>query len=282
MTSYFQRRGLESPRMSAEMLLGHVIDSERLRLYMEVDRPASDDERTRLRALIERAAAREPIQYVVGEAWFFGLRFKVTPDVLIPRPATATLVEHILQHQRIAHGFEVPTIVDIGTGSGTIAVSLAKNIARAHVIATDISGKALDVARLNAKAHGVADRIEFIEGSLYDALDPTRLAGRVDYLVSNPPYVADEEWDDLESNVADYEPEHALRGGPGGLDFLRPLIQHAHAWIRPGGRFAFEIGALKKKEVLQLAAANDALVDVEVHADFEAHPRVIVGERRED
>lgn len=282
MTGYFQRRGLDAPRMSAEMLLGHVLDCERLRLYMDADRPASEAERAELRDLIERAATREPIQYLVGEAWFFSLRFKVTPDVLIPRPATATLVEHVLQHQRIVHGFEAPTIVDIGTGSGIIAVSLAKQIKRAHVIATDVSAAALDVARENAESHKVHDRIEFIEGSLYDALEPTRHAGRIDYLVSNPPYVADEEWDDLESNVADYEPEHALRGGPGGLDFLRPLIEQVHTWIRPGGRFAFEIGAPKKKDVLKLAQANDALVDVEVHADFEGFPRVLVGGRRED
>lgn len=281
MTDYFTRKGLESPRLCGELLLAGVIGCERMRLYMEVDRPATPPELQSLRELVERAGRSEPIAYLLGEQWFFGMRFKVTPDTLIPRPSTEAVVEHVLQSSRAAAGGETvaPTIVDIGTGSGAIAVALAKGIREASVIATDVSAAALEVARANAAAHGVAERIELLEGSLYEPLERRGLMGKIDYLLSNPPYISDAEWVDVASNIRNYEPVTALRAGGDGLEILRPLIARAHEALRPGGQFAFEIAASQKQAALELGRANEALTALRVLLDHEGLPRVLVGER---
>lgn len=279
MTGHFERRGIESPRLVAELLLAHVVGCERLRLYMDADRPASPLELQTLRGLVERASAHEPVQYLLGEAWFFGLKFKVTRDTLIPRPSTEALVEHILQHQRVAPGFEAPTVADVGTGSGAIAVTVGARWREAHIVATDVSAPALEVAGQNASTHGVIERIEFREGSLFEPLERHPAWGRLDYLLSNPPYIPDHEWEEVAPNVRDHEPASALRGGTDGLDYLRPLIARAHEALRPGGHLAFEIAASQKAAALELARNNAALTDARVLADHEGFPRVLVASR---
>lgn len=271
-TSYFARKGFDSPRVAAEMLLAHVLGTRRLRLYMEADRPASDLERAALRELVERAARHEPVDYLVGQAPFFSMMLKVSPAVLIPRPSTESLVEHIIQHARRTPGFGSPLIADIGTGSGAIAIALARHVPHAQVIATDISAEALAIARANAAEQGVADRIAFVQG---DLLEP--LAGRrVRYLVSNPPYISDAEWAVVEPNVKDYEPEHALRGGVDGLKFIRALVAGARQHLESPGQLVLEIAASQKAAALQLAAAAAGLTNPHVLADHERLPRVLV------
>ncbi len=274
-TSYFQRHELDAPRLSAEMLLAHVLEVDRLRLYMDPERPANDLERAAYRDLVERAIAPEPVDYLVGKSHFFSMLLDVTPDVLIPRPSTETLVEHVVQHARRTPGFHGPVIADIGTGSGAIAIALAKHVKESRVIATDISPAALDVARKNAERQGVVDRIDFREGDLLSALRGTR----VRYLVSNPPYISDAEWEDVASNVKDHEPVTALRAGTEGLDVLRPLIEQATSNLDTPGQLVFEIAASQKQAVLDLVAQAGGLSNAHVLADHEALPRVLVADR---
>lgn len=273
-TDFFHKKGLDNPRLSAEMLLAHVLGVDRLKLYMDPDRPTSDLERATFREWVERAARHEPVDYLVGHTPFFSLKLKVTPDVLIPRPSTETLVEHVLQHARRTPGFHTPTIADIGTGSGAIAVALAKHLKTAHVVATDISEAALAVARENAEAHGVAERIEFVQGSL---LEPLR-GRRFEFLVSNPPYISDEEWAQVEPNVKEYEPASALRAGVDGLRDIRPLIAHAREYLTQPGQLVLEFAASQKKQVLKLAEEADGLTHVHTLADHERLPRVLVAD----
>jgi len=274
---HFERLGIDAPRLSAEMLLAHVLGVERLRLYMDADRPASDLERAAFRALVERAAKHEPVDYLVGRTPFFSMMLDVTPDVLIPRPSTETLVEHVIQHARQTPGFRGPLIADVGTGSGAIAIALAKHIAESRVVATDISDAALAVARRNAEAHRVADRIDFALGSLLEPLADFR--GRFRFLCSNPPYIPDDEWDTVAPNVKDYEPHGALRGGVDGLQFVRPIIEGAGDVLDTPGQLVVEIAAATADACVKLATAA-GLHHAHVLADHEALPRVLVADKR--
>lgn len=274
-TQHFEKKRIDSPRLAAEMLLAHVLGVGRLKLYMDPDRPATELERAAFRDLVERAIDHEPVDYLVGQAPFFSMMLRVSPAVLIPRPSTETVVEHVIQHARRTPGFNSPAIADVGTGSGAIAVALAKQIETARVIATDISPDALTLAKENAEAQGVSDRIDFREGDLLEPL----IGERLHYLVSNPPYIGDEEWAAVEPNVKDHEPESALRGGADGLRYLRPLIAEAVTYLNDPGQIVLEFAASQKDEVLKLANANERLKNAHVLADHERLPRVLVADR---
>jgi release factor glutamine methyltransferase len=273
---HLEKKGVDSPRLSAEMLLAHVLQVTRLKLYLDPDRPASPLERAAFRDLVERAAEHHPVQYLVGEGHFFSLALAVDPRVLIPRPSTETLVEHVIQHVRLTPGFAQPLIADVCTGSGAIAISLAKNIAGSRLVATDISEDALAVARANAQRHGVADRIEFRRGSLLEALAGV---GPLHFLVTNPPYISDAEWGDVERNVKEYEPALALRGGGDGLEMIRPLLAGAAERLRSPGQLVMELAASQKQAVLDLAAKARGLTNARVLADHEGLPRMLLADR---
>lgn len=272
-TEHFQKKGIDSPRLSAEMLLAHVLSVGRLKLYMDPDRPASELERAAFRELVERASRHEPVDYLVGKAPFFSMTLKVDERVLIPRPSTETVVEHIVQHARRTPGFSSPSVADIGTGSGAIAIALARHVPNCRVVATDISADALALAAENARDIGVAELIEFRQGSLLEPLG----GGRFRYLVSNPPYISDKEWEAVEPNVKDYEPTSALRGGVDGLDYIRPIIAGALSHLERPGQLVLEIAASQKQAVLQLAE-QAGLKNARVLADHEGLPRVLVAE----
>jgi release factor glutamine methyltransferase len=275
-SSFFESKKIDRPRLAAEMLLGHVLGVPRLKLYMDPDRPASDAERTAFRALVEQAADDAPVDYLVGQAPFFAMVLKVNPSVLIPRPSTETLVEHVIQHARRTPGFDQPLIADIGTGSGAIAIALAKHMPASRVIATDLSSEALEVAKCNAVEQGVAERIDFVQGNL---LEP--LAGqKVRYLLSNPPYISDDEWQDVAAGVKDHEPTMALRAGPDGLEYLRPIIAQAPTYLDDPGQLVLEGAAAQERMLVQLAC-EAGLPDAHILADHEALPRVLVAQRDE-
>jgi len=269
----FEQEGFDHARLRSEMLQGHVLEVERLKLYMDPDRPTSDLERAAYRELVERALKHEPVDYLVGRTPFFNMMLKVTPAVLIPRPSTETLVEHVIQHARRTPGFHQAVIADIGTGSGAIAITLAKHVPGSRVIATDKYADALAVAKENATAQKVADRIDFREGHLLDALD----GARVRYLVSNPPYIPDDEWESVEDNVKKYEPTHALRGGSDGLDMLREIVEGASALLERPGQLVLEGPTAGMKELAGLAKGA-GFKNVQVLADHEGLDRVLVGE----
>lgn len=277
MTQHFEAKGIDSPRLVAEMLLAHVFDCERMRLYMEVDRPASPDELAQLRQLVARAAQHEPVQYLVGHAWFFSRQFEVNRSTLIPRPATETLVEHVLQWHR---GAKVTSsmIADIGTGTGCIAISIAAQIKDARIIATDVVPDALKLAQRNAERHGVADRIEFRLGQLLESLKQGPPGQRFHVICSNPPYISDDEWPEVTRNVKEYEPESALRGGPDGMDYIRPLITQARDWLTPEGQLVVEIGHAQRDLALEIAR-QAGYASASVLKDYENLWRVLVAIR---
>ena len=284
MGSTFKAKGLDSPKLCAEMLLSHVLGCDRLRLYMDADRPASDIERGLLREMVARALAHEPVQYLVGEAWFFSMVFKVDRRVLIPRPCTELLVEQVIQHARVTPGAgsDAPAIGDVCTGSGCIAVALARHMKQARVVATDISGDALTLAKENAEKHGVEGRVEFVRGDLLEPLLSHPIGSRLNYLVSNPPYIPDREWNDPEMmgiNVKGHEPEGALRGGVDGLKFVRPLIEQGPDRLMPGGMLLVEFASSTAEEVLSLARSNPALEGVRISADTDGLPRMLCATR---
>lgn len=284
MMDSFQRKGLDSPRIQAEMLLEHVFGCNRLALYTDPDRPASTIERQSLRDLIQRALKFEPVQYLVGEGKFFGLGIKVDKRVLIPRPSTATIVEEILQHHRAVSGAkskgEGLLLADICTGSGCIAIALLKNLTMARAVATDISHDALDLARENAHRHGVLDRLDILQGDMLAPLlnfPATMGTASIDYIASNPPYIPDDEWDAVEPNVKDYEPHSALRGGNDGLMFVRPLFEQAPRLLKPGGLLLVEVATSRIEESLTLARI--AFADVRMRKDIDGLDRVVIGTR---
>jgi release factor glutamine methyltransferase len=234
-TVHLKKHGSESPRLEAEILLAHARKCPRIQLYVQYNELLTDDQRAAMRDLVRRRAQAEPVAYLVGHREFFGLGFRVTPDVLIPRPETETLVLELLTAVK---GQLNPRILDVGTGSGCIAIAAAVNLPSAVVTATDISPKALAIACENAARHGVADRIRFLEGDLYA---PLVSGERFDVLVSNPPYVTDGEMETLPADVRLHEPALALRAGAAGLDVIARLISSAGSHIAPGGFLLIEI-----------------------------------------
>lgn len=285
MSDAFAKAGLDSPRLQSEMLLGHVLGCDRLRLYTEADRPAQPAEREALRGLVQRALKHEPVQYLVGEGWFFSLPFMVDRRVLVPRPATETIVELLLQHARATPEFcgakgAGLTLADVCTGSGAIAVAILKNLPLARAVATDISPDALAVASINAERHKVAERIEFAQGDLLAPLSARAPHGGFHAICANPPYIPDFEWDSVDRNVKDHEPEIALRGGPDGLRFVRPILEGAPAMLRPGGLLLVEVAASCAQAAHQIAAAHPQLRDARIVQDLEGLDRVITAVRR--
>lgn len=260
--------------LTAGLLLRHVMDVDRTHL---LTRPEEQIDETRFRrylALIERRAAGEPAQYLTGHQEFYGLDFIVTPAVLIPRPETEFLIERVMKVVEESQQ-PSPLIVDVGTGSGCIAVTLAVQLPSARLIATDASPAALDVARQNADRHGVRARIEFLEGDLLTPLAKTGLQGAVDVLASNPPYVADESRETLQREVRDWEPQAALFGGPGGLTFYRRLLADGSTYLKPGGSLVIEIGYGQLDSISDLIASASAWEPAAVTRDLQGIPRAL-------
>jgi release factor glutamine methyltransferase len=260
---------VESPRLDAELLLAHVLDVNRAALFTWPDRQLTPKELTRFRELVARRAAREPLAYIVGHREFFGLDFLVDSRVLIPRPETELLVEHVLHlAQDMASAVQ---IADVGAGSGAIAISLAVRLPRATLYALDDSPGALALTEENARRHGVADRVRCLQG---DLLEP--LPGPVDLVTANLPYVSTVEWAHLVPEIREYEPRAALDGGPDGLDPMRRLLAMAPAHLQPGGMVLLEIGASQGQAVTALARAHFPRAEIEVLQDYAGLDRLVV------
>jgi release factor glutamine methyltransferase len=228
---FLAAKGIENARLEAEWMLCAATGLDRVGLYLNFEKPLNNRELSDYRSMVARRAKREPLQHILGTQEFCGLEFKVTADVLIPRHDTETLVNEAVSRMPGAR-----SILDIGTGSGCIAVALARQFPAAAVTATDVSEAALTVARRNAEKHGVA--IEFLPGSLFIPLDGCRF----DLIVSNPPYIPTNDIAGLAPEVRDYDPHGALDGGADGLDFYRSLIPAAEEYLNPGGWQLVEVG----------------------------------------
>jgi release factor glutamine methyltransferase len=268
-TEFLARKGVASPRLQVESLLAHLLRMPRMKLYLSFERVLTSAELDALRALVQRRGQREPLQYIVGSTSFCGLEIALNRDVLIPRPETELLAERawtFLQQAREASALE------IGTGSGCLAIALAHHAPQAKVCATDFSGPALELARRNAEANQVSDRVQFCPGNLFAAAPAD---ARFDLIVSNPPYIPTARLGALEAEVRDYEPRSALDGGADGQDFYRRIAAEAGARLRPAGRVMVELddeGAEATRRIFQRARWR-----VEgVEKDYNGHERILV------
>ena len=267
---YLAQKGTEFPRLDAEVLLAHALGCKRIDLYgIRFSDIAADDIRKHYKDLIRRRLEGCPVAYLVGRKEFFGLEFEVTPAVLIPRPDSELVVTECLS---LARKLPQPRILDIGTGSGNLAIAVAQQLPTASVTAIEKSADALAVAQRNAAKHKVSDRVRFLEG---DLLAPLGKEERFDFILSNPPYVAREELEKLPPGVRDYEPKLALDGGPGGFTVLENLLAQAKEHLDPGGHLIVEIGAPQEKPVRE---RFDKYPEYELAAtihDYSGHPRVL-------
>ncbi|MEO8457035.1 MAG: peptide chain release factor N(5)-glutamine methyltransferase [Chloroflexota bacterium] len=266
------RQSLQSDEASleAEVLLMQALGVDRERLYQRLSEPLTSDQTATFAALLARRAAYEPLAYITGHREFFGLDFEVTPSVLIPRPETETVVGLAIAFANERFANQPITIVDVGTGSGAIAVALANAIPTAHVIAADISPDALAIARRNANHHGVATRIDFREG---DLLSP--LTERVQILAANLPYVTTEQWQTSQPEIRDHEPRFSLDGGADGLDAIRRLLANAPNHLTDGGALFCEIGPWQSAATLELAQHSFPSARTEVASDLAGRDRVL-------
>lgn len=266
---FLAKKGVESPRLEAQILLAHVMNCPKIELIARSDDEPTERERTGFKELIRRRVEGWPVAYLVGSREFYLLAFEVTPAVLIPRPDTETLV---LEALRLLKGMPAPAVLDLGTGSGCIAVSLAHQCKAARVTAVDVSPDALAVAGRNAARHGVADRINLLTGDLFA---PLPAGAAFDLIVSNPPYVTPAELAELAPEVQDHEPRLALDGGPDGLAFYRRIAADAGRFLRPGGTVLVEVGHTQADAVAALFAARPEWEAAPTVKDMAARPRVV-------
>jgi release factor glutamine methyltransferase len=282
-TDFLKSNGSESPRLDAEVLLAHARGCERIRLYTAFDEVVDDETRAKFRDLVKRRAAGEPVAYLVGTREFYSLSFRVNSDVLIPRPETEFVVVGALDALKTFRNAECEmrngelVVADVGTGSGAIAVAVAKHEPGVRVVATDISPAALAIAKQNAGVHGVAERIEFVEGDLLQSLPPKP---RFAVIVSNPPYIGETEIGTLAGSVIDHEPRQALIAGPAGTEVIQRLIPQAAERLLPGGWLILEVSPIIANRVVELIAADGRFEPATITKDLANLPRVITARRQ--
>ncbi|HWQ74043.1 MAG TPA: peptide chain release factor N(5)-glutamine methyltransferase [Syntrophomonas sp.] len=276
-TRYFLDKGINESRLEAEILLAHVLKKDRVYLYANYEAPINAEERAVYKEYIKRRVQREPIAYITGHKEFMSLDFEVSPEVLIPRPETELLVETVLQTVK---DLDCPRIVDVGTGSGAIAVSLARYLERAEIWAADVSGPALTIARRNASRHNVV--IDFRESDLLEVFLDDRAGGqpgRFDVIVANLPYVAETERMNLEPQILDFEPHLALFAGDDGLDLYRRLIPQARLLLGESSTLLFEIDP---RQALLIPALLSEFSDIKVLKDAAGRERIVQARRSID
>lgn len=273
---YFKDKGIESPRLDAEVLLAHVLEQQRIYLYVHFDEPLQPGELAAYREMIKKRVLRVPVAQILGEKEFMGLTFKVTADTLVPRPDTEILVQAAVDRLRAMAGEEPLRFADIGTGSGAICLSVLHYLAGTVADTVDISPAARAVAEENAASLGLADRVTFHTGDLLQPLSGISFAA----ILSNPPYIPEADIAELAPEVRLKEPHTALSGGQDGLDFYRRLANEAPAMLVPGGFTAFEVGIHQAGDVADLLKATPLIDRTEILPDYAGIDRVVVGWRK--
>ena len=271
---YFQQHGIPNPRLDAEVLLAHLLEKTRLQLYLHFEMPVFQEHLTPFRELIKKRIAHTPVSYLTNRKEFMSLDFYVDERVLIPRPETEQLVETILTTKT-----ENPQrLLELGTGSGVIATSLALQQPEWEIVATDISESALTVAQKNAETHACTEQIKFLSGDLFEPIEAINTNGntRFDWIVCNPPYVKNTERDTLSPDVRDYEPEIALFAGDDGLVVIRRLIAEAPKHLAPSGKLIFEIGERQADSVRALIDAESTYCTYELFKDYTEKERIVL------
>jgi release factor glutamine methyltransferase len=267
---YFRKKGISTARLDAEVLLAHCLGVDRLHLYLNLDRPLKQEERVRYRELVRRRGMREPVAMIRGVKEFWSLRLRAAPGVLIPRPDTEALVEAVLEEIRERSS---PSLLEIGTGSGAVAVSIALENRSARIVATDIDKLALEAAAFNAQNLGVAASIDFVASDLFAAL---REGSRFDVVCCNPPYIPSDVIPTLDPEI-NYEPRQALDGGPDGLSVIRRLVIDARQYMAERGALIIEIGSDQEAWVREMFESLGGLHDIRTFPDLSGKPRVVSG-----
>ena len=266
---FLAEKGSEFPRLDTEVLLAHALGCRRIELYTRFDEPGPDEARERFRGLVRRRLEGCPVAYLVGRKEFFALEFEVGPAVLIPRPESEFVVMECL---RLGKERARPRVLDIGTGSGNLAVAVAHRLPAAEVTAVDLSPEALAVAARNASRHGVAERVRFLPGDLFELVPAGE---RFDFVLSNPPYIAGPDIPRLPAGVRDYEPHLALNGGPEGYSVFDRLVDEARGRLEPGGYLIVEIGAPQEERARKRIASFAGYQLANTLHDYSGHPRVL-------
>ena len=261
--------GVDSPQADADWLMADLLSCSRSELPLFTDTALSADQQTRLATRVERRVRREPLHHILGTAHFFGYEFQVTDEVLIPRPETERLVELAVAFLKsLPH----PSVHDLGTGSGCVAISLAKRCPKANVIASDLSEAALGLAKRNADELGALGQVAFRQA---DGLDALAKGEQIDLILSNPPYIPSDEIETLQPEVRDHDPRLALDGGPDGLRFYRMLVEEGRSRLNRGGRLMAEFGDGQEQSVAKLFREANWL-DVEIADDLSGRPRIVI------
>lgn len=274
---YFTDKKVDSPRLSAELLMCSVLSMSRIELYTQFDKIVSNDNLDQLHNLIKRAAQNEPVAYLIGKTEFYSIEFDIKKACLIPRPETELLVERAIDFLRGREGRQF--VCDLCTGCGCIAVAIAKNFPSAQIIATDISSAALETAEKNIKKYGFKDRIKLLCGDLFDPLIPQIEDEKFDLIVCNPPYVNAADYEALAKNVKDFEPREALYGGIDGLDVYRRIIRSVDEFLKPDSALMLEIGYSQGPAVRELLEKTQVFSEIQIEKDFSNNDRIVIANK---
>jgi release factor glutamine methyltransferase len=276
-TQYLTEKGIESPRLSAELLLSYVLGLKRIELYTQHETTVAKPDLDKLHELVKRAGQNEPISYLVGKTEFYSMELNVTPDCLIPRPETELLVQRAIEFLRTRQSKQ--SVCDLCTGCGCIAVAIAKNFPNAHVIATDICDKALAVASRNIEKHQLQEKITLLSGDLFDPIIPHLDSGKFDLIVCNPPYVSEAEYEKLDKNVKDFEPRLALFAGVDGLDIYKKIIEKIDMFLKPDAAFMLEIGYAQSPAIKELLEQTGVFSEIKIEKDFHNNDRIVIANK---
>jgi release factor glutamine methyltransferase len=275
---YLKNKGVDSPRLSAELLLSYVLGLRRIELYTQFDKVVTEEQLGRLHDLVERAGKSEPIAYLAGKTEFYSLELEVTADCMIPRPETELLVERAIEFLRARGGEQF--VCDLCTGSGCIATAIAKNFSDCRIIATDICEAALGVAAKNIERYGLTNRVKLLCGDLFDPIVPELDVDKFDLIVCNPPYVSSAEFEKLSKNVKDYEPKMALFAGDDGLDIYRRIIAEAGQFLKPDAALMLEIGYKQGQAVRQLLEQTGCFGGITIEKDHCGNDRIAIAKKK--
>lgn len=273
MSGHFAEKKIDSPRLTAELLLSYVLNMQRIELYMNFDKEVAKPNLDKLRDLVKRCLNHEPVQYLTERTEFYSISLKVSPACLIPRPETELLVERAIEFLRTRSGPQY--VCDLCTGSGCIAVAIAKNYPDAKIIATDICDNALKIAAENIAKYNLAEKIRILNGDLFEPIIAELDVKEFDLITCNPPYISHSEMEKLEPKVKNHEPHLALNGGPDGLDIYRRIADQAGTYLKKGGLLLLEIGYLQGSAVKKLLEETKIFGDIKVEKDLSNNDRIV-------
>ena len=272
-TEYLTTKGIESPRLSSELLLCHVLELKRIDLYTQFNKQVPQQQLNQLHDLVKRAGSYEPVAYLTGKTEFYSLELDITADCMIPRPETELLVQRAIEFLRTRSG--VQYVCDLCTGSGCIAVAIAKNFPDARITATDISAAALAVAARNVEKYRLKEQVRLLCGDLFESVIKQLDVSQFDLIVCNPPYVSTSEYEKLDKNIKDYEPQSALLAGEDGMDIYRRIVKEVDKFLKPGAALMLEIGYAQGSAVQDLLEQTSAFIDIKIEKDFHDNDRIV-------